>query len=210
MYRSLCLIVVSLCLVLGSSVPRAAAQEAVSPQTAAAEPAAEPPKVSITASNLADAELFLTLSPGPALAFPRPPARPAAPTNQVRAVTAREAIAPHHAAQFELAPGRYVLNAMTHLPVVQQPRPVAGLISVTNSETWMFTVQQQPPVSPSVRAKAQLVLEIPSRPGFRFVSFADRPAPRTQRTNFPPVQIVGTNVHRPLPNRELKLPATNQ
>jgi hypothetical protein len=132
-------------------------------------------------------------------------------TNQFRALT-RTSISPHQSAQIDLMPGRYVVNAIINDAASPRPFALAGLLSVTNRETWIFKLEEQPPTSASVRAQ-HLVLEIPSRPGFHFTGFTDRSLPpRAPRTNLPPFQyqIMGTNSLRMPPHHELNLPPTNR
>jgi hypothetical protein len=193
-YRSLSLFVITLS--FGLAV--AAAQD---------QPA-EPPKISITTSNQTAAEIFLTVAPRPDLAQPpgSPPVRMTNQANQVRALAARQIIPAHQSAQFDVAPGRYVVSAMLRQRTPPFPRPLNGLITVTNSETWLLSLHEQTPAVPGPVHAQQLVLQVPSRPDFRLTSYADRSIPpRAQRTNSPPF---GTNsLH--VPFHELKLPPTN-
>jgi len=128
--------------------------------------------ISITVSNRSDQNITLTLLP---VQRPQPPrllrvgtsttlqATPPAEvkTNATHAAEIEQKVLSNHHAVFELHPGLYRLGMIPPLP------EFGGFLSITNSETWILSME---PTKQTVgEASPKWKLEVPSRPGLQLI-----------------------------------------
>ena len=156
-----CLPIISIIVVLIAACATVPAQN----QTSA------PDTISITVSNRSDRNMTLTLLP---VQRPQPPririGTASTPqslpplevkTNAVQTVQVEQTVRSNHFAVVELHPGLYRLGMNPPVP------EFGGFLSVTNSETWIFSTEttKQSAGDGSKNWK----LEVPSRPGLQLI-----------------------------------------
>lgn len=143
--------------------------------------------ISITVSNRSDRDMTLTLLPvqkpqppririGTATT-PQPPPPLEVKTDAVQTMAVEQTVRSNHFAVVELHPGLYRLGMTPTVP------EFGGFLSVTNSETWILSVEttKQAVGDSSLKWK----FEVPSRPGLQLIKPVTPPASAQQTDSSP-------------------------